>query len=80
MEPPKSTTYRAKESRKETWGKHLDSCVLTYNASWQESTLYSPFEVIFGQLARFPAELDTDNKEANCYRKGLNFAANFVLG
>ena len=50
-------------TRKETWDEHLDSCVFAYNTSQQESTLYSPFEVMFGRLARLPIEADTDNEE-----------------
>ena len=70
------------ETRKDSWEEHLDSCVFAYNTSRQESTLYSPFEVMFGRLARLPVEVDTDNddsskrletyienKEVNCFRR-----------
>ena len=50
-------------TRKETWDEHLDSCMFAYNTSCQESTLHSPFEVMFGQLARLPIEVDTDRED-----------------
>ena len=39
-------------TRKETWDVHLDTCVFAYNTSRQESTVHSPFEVMFGRVAR----------------------------
>ena len=52
-------------TQKETWDEHLDFCVFAYNTSRQESTQCSPFEVMFGRLARLPIEIDTDNEEAS---------------
>ena len=51
--------------KKETWDEHLDFCVFAYNTSRQESSQYSPFEVMFGRLARLPVEMDTDKEEAS---------------
>ena len=48
-------------TKKDMWDEHLDSCVFAYNTSHQESTLCSPFEVMFGRCARLPVEIDTDN-------------------
>jgi hypothetical protein len=39
--------------------------VFAYNTSRQEFTQCSPFEVMFGRLARLPIEIDTDNEEAS---------------
>ena len=50
-------------TRKEAWDEHLDSCVFAYNTSRQESTLYSPFEVMFGRLAHLPIEVNTNKEE-----------------
>ena len=36
------------ESNKDCWDEYLDLCVFAYNTSSQESSLYSPFEVMFG--------------------------------
>lgn len=50
-------------TKKDTWDEHLDSCVFAYNTSRQESTNYSPFEVMFGRLARLPIEVDADKED-----------------
>ena len=43
--------YRIKE---ELWDEYLDSCVFAYNTSSHESSLLSPFEVMFGRKAIIP--------------------------
>ena len=45
-------------TKKETWDEHLDHCVFAYNTSRHESSLYSPFEVMFGRKATLPVELE----------------------
>ena len=45
-------------TRKETWDEYLDHCVFVYNTSHHESSLYSPFEVMFGRKATIPIELE----------------------
>ena len=45
------------ESKKELWDAYLDSCVFAYNTSSHESSLLSPFEVMFGRKAIIPIEL-----------------------
>ncbi len=54
-------------TKKNTWDEHIDSCVFAYNTSCQESTKYSPFQVMFGRMARLPVEVDAD-KEDNMER------------
>ena len=49
-------------TRKETWDVHLDTCVFAYNTSRQESTVHSPFEVMFGRVARLPIEVDQESE------------------
>lgn len=44
-------------SRKELWDEYLDACVFAYNTSRHESSLHSPFEVMFGRKAVIPIEL-----------------------
>ena len=34
-------------SRKEIWDEYLDTCVFAYNTSRHESSLHTPFEVMF---------------------------------
>lgn len=43
---------------------YLDTCTFAYNTSRQESTLYTPFEVMFGRKPVIPVELDTENSSA----------------
>ena len=50
-------------TRKDAWDEHIDACVFAYNTSRQESTLHSPFEVMFGRQAVLPVELDTNKDE-----------------
>ena len=44
--------------QKENWDMYLDTCTFAYNSSRHESTLYTPFEVMFGRKAVIPVELD----------------------
>ena len=44
-------------SRKEIWDEYLDTCVFAYNTSRHESSLHTPFEVMFGRKAVIPIEL-----------------------
>lgn len=45
---------------KETWDECLNSCTFAYNTSKHESSLFSPFEVMFGRKAVIPVELEYD--------------------
>lgn len=45
-------------------GIHIWTRVYAYNTSRQESTLYTPFEVMFGRRPVLPIELDVDNQSA----------------
>ena len=45
------------ESKKELWDEYVDSCVFAYNTSSHESSLFSPFEVMFGRKAVILIEL-----------------------
>ena len=45
-------------SDKKAWDEHLDHCVFAYNTSRHESSLYSPFEIMFGRKATIPIELE----------------------
>ena len=48
--------------KKEDWDMYLDSCVFTYNTSKHASSLYTPFEVMFGRKAVLPVQLTTVKK------------------
>ena len=41
-----------------TWDTHLDACTFAYNTSSQESTKYSPFELMFGRKPVLAVELE----------------------
>ena len=50
-------------NRKEQWDLFLDTCVYAYNTAKHESTLYSPFELMFGRKAVLPIDIDFEKKE-----------------
>ena len=47
---------------KAAWDEHLDHCMFAYNTSRHESSLYSPFEVMFGRKATIPIELEYEKE------------------
>lgn len=44
--------------KQDLWDEFLDTSVFAYNTSVQESTHYSPFELMFGRKATLPIDLD----------------------
>ena len=57
MDWMKGMVVKYVEAKKDVWDEYLDSCVFAYNTSSHESSLHSPFEVMFGQKAIIPTEL-----------------------
>ena len=53
----KTMIVKYAESKKELWDEYVDSCVFACNTSSHESSLFSPFEVMFGRKAVIPIEL-----------------------
>ena len=51
------------QDKKEMWDEYLDTCVYAYNTSVHDSTTISPFEVMFGQRAILPIDINIDDKE-----------------
>ena len=45
-------------SHKEDWDLWVDLAVYSYNTSSHESTGFSPYELVFGRIARTPLEVD----------------------
>ena len=41
-----------------TWDEKLDEIVYSYNTAVQESTKFSPFEAMFGRIARLPIDFN----------------------
>lgn len=60
----KNMVIKYAHEKKEDWDMYLDSCVFAYNTSKHTSSLYTPFEVMFGRKAVLPVELTT-LKEGN---------------
>lgn len=50
--------------RKDDWDSFLDTCTFAYNTSRHESTLFSPFEVMFGRKPVLPVDLDVSSPNA----------------
>ena len=48
------------QNKKTQWSKFIDTCVFAYNTSQQESTKYSPFELMFGRKATLPIDIDVE--------------------
>ena len=44
-------------AEKETWEDYLDTCIYAYNTSRHESSLFTPFELMFGRKAVLPIDL-----------------------
>ena len=46
------------QDKNDTWESYLDTCIYAYNTSRHESSLYTPFELMFGRKAIIPVNLD----------------------
>ena len=52
------------QEKKETWESYLDTCIYAYNTSRHESSLFTPFELMFGRKAVIPVDLDNGSEHA----------------
>lgn len=50
--------------KKEMWSSYLESCVFAYNTSCQESTIFTPFELMFGHKVTIPIDIHMNKKES----------------
>ena len=50
------------QEKKETWESYIDTCIYAYNTSRHESSLFTPFELMFGRKAIIPIELDNGSE------------------
>ena len=48
------------EDKREEWDTVLDCCIFAYNTSKHASSLYSPFEIMYGRKAVLPVEFSAD--------------------
>ena len=53
------------QDHKDRWDEYIDTCIFAYNTSRQESTLYTPFEIMFGRKALLPVELEKETPIIN---------------
>ena len=51
--------------KKEDWDVYIDCHVFVYNTAKHASSLYSPFEVMFGRKAILPVELSYNEEGEN---------------
>ena len=49
-------------AQKDEWNTFLDTCVFTYNMAKHESSLHTPFELMFGRKAIFPIDINIEKK------------------
>lgn len=71
-------------SKEDYWDEFIDTCLFAYNTSKHESTLFSPFELMLGQKAMLPIEVDNLKKDPqdilnNWYQNGTSNASNTDL-
>jgi hypothetical protein len=50
-------------SKKDNWDMVLDGCIFAYNTSCHESTLYTPFEIMFVIKPTLPIDLKMEQVE-----------------
>lgn len=61
----KNAIAKYSHDHSDEWDVKLGELVYAYNTSFQESTKHSPFEAMFGRVARLPVDCNTDNVDAD---------------
>ena len=59
--------------KKETWESYLDTCIYAYNTSRHETSLFTPFELMFGRKSIIPVDLDNGSEHAQPMGQTLSF-------
>ena len=60
------------ESQKSHWSKHVNKMIFTYNATRNDDTGFSPFELLFGRKSRLPIDIifgEAENLGAKSYQE-----------
>ena len=47
---------------RDRWDEKLAEVVYSYNSAYQESSKHTPFEAMFGRVARLPVDINTDKQ------------------
>ena len=58
--------------KKKEWDTFLDSSVFAYNTAKQQSTSYTPFELMFGRKAVIPIDLEYEKRSGTEILKEYN--------
>jgi hypothetical protein len=53
------------QDKKEHWDDYIDTCVFAYNTSVQESSNFTPFEIMFGRKATLPIDIDMEKQNVH---------------
>ena len=53
------------EEKKERWEQFLDTCLYAYNTACNESTRYTPYELMFGRKAVLSIDIDMQQSNAD---------------
>lgn len=61
----KNAITKYSHDHRDEWDVKLGELVYAYNTSFQESTKHSPFEAMFGRVARLPVDCNTDNTDTD---------------
>lgn len=51
------------DDKRDKWDCCIDSCVYAYNTAVHDSSLYTPFELMFGRKAILPIDIEVDDKQ-----------------
>ena len=66
-------------TKKDQWDEFLDTSVFAYNTSRHDSTLYSPFELMFGRKAILPVDVDYETKDGIELLNNAKFSSQVCL-
>lgn len=50
------------QDKRDEWDSCIDSCIYAYNTAVHESSLYTPFELMFGRRAILPIDIEMDDQ------------------
>ena len=53
------------QEKKDTWEDYIDTCVYAYNTAQNETTKFSPFELMFSRTAVLPIDITEDASSQN---------------